>query len=220
MSTSLVAELASRVQRMEGRAPDAHRALPIASVLQPVLPSGLMAGSCYAVRSSLGLAMGLIAEASDSGEWCGVVGIPHFGAEAAATMGVDLSRILLVPEPKEDWLTVVATLVEVVPMVLVRPPSHLAPKELNRLESRIRQQGSVLIAAVEGEQRWPRAAATIDVCSSRWSGIESGRGMLSERELTVRVSERWGQSREVSLIQRQGTFVEVATSSPRLRAVG
>lgn len=214
----MVAELASRVQEMEGRIPGAGSALPVASALRPLLPQGLLAGS-YAVQGSLGLATALLAEVSAGGEWCGVVGIPEFGAEAAALLGVDLTRTLLVPDPQQEWLTVVATLVEVMPIVLARPPGRLAPKDLARLEARIRAQGSVLVALVDRGVRWPRAAASLDVGPSEWSGIASGRGVLTEREVPVRVTDRWGQNRAVRLRQRGGLFVEARAESA-LRAVG
>ncbi|WP_432559544.1 hypothetical protein [Granulicoccus sp. GXG6511] len=217
MSNSLLAELAARVESMEGRT--SGPSLPLAPVLRPLLPRGLQAGCCYGVSGSLGLATALVAEASARGEWCALVGVPEFGAEAAAHLGFDLTRVVLVPDPRDAWLTVVATLIEVLPIVLVRPPARLAPKELARLESRLRRQGTVLVAVTEGAHRWPRAAATLEAGPSAWSGLASGRGHLSERELSVRVTERRGRETEVRLIQRRGAFVDATAVGAPIRAV-
>lgn len=217
---SLVDQLASRVRTMEGRTPGAWSALPVSPTLASLLPQGLRIGNCYAVRGSLSLAVALLAEASASGRWCGVIGIPEFGAEAAATLGVDLSRLLLVPDPQQEWLTVVATMVEVLPLVLVRAPAHVPPKDLGRLEARIRRQGCVLVVLVEHNRRWPRATVNLEAGRSEWFGIASGRGVLSEREMVVRVTDRSGQGREVRLRQRNGAYVAAAPAQAALRRVG
>ncbi|MDO5498703.1 MAG: hypothetical protein Q4F67_03370 [Propionibacteriaceae bacterium] len=220
MSTSVLEELASRVRAMEGRTPDARAVLPVLPALKPLLPRGLQGGSCYVVGGSLGVATALLAEASAAGEWSAVVGVPEFGAEAAAAQGVDLARTLLVPDPRDEWLTVVATLVDVLPIVLARPPGRLAPKEITRLEARVRDQSCVFVVLQDGPVRWPRAAAALEVGPSQWSGLAAGRGVLAERRLPVRLTERSGRAREIVLHQRAGSFVCAAESAPRLRAVG
>lgn len=219
MTSSVVAELASRVRSMEGLNPGVRPALPVAAALEPLLPQGLLAGCCYGVHGSLGLATALLAGASAAGEWCGLVGVPEFGAEAATALGIDLSRTLLVPDPKAEWLTAVATLVEVLPVVLARPPAQLSSSDTSRLEARIRRQGSVLVVVLAESRRWPRAAASLTAGPSEWSGIGAGRGALSERRFTVQVTERSGHTREIRLCQRNGAF-EVASLPQPMRAVG
>lgn len=195
-------------------------ALPVLRTLEPLLPQGLQTGSCYTVRGSLGLALALIAEASAGGRWCGVVGVPEFGAEAAVTLGVDLSRLLLVPDPRQEWLTAVATLVEVLPLVLARAPAHVPPKEVTRLEARLRRQGCVLIVLAEDGHRWPRSAATLDAVRSEWSGLAAGRGALTERDVVVRVTDRARQRREVRLRQRGGVYVAATPVLTALERAG
>jgi hypothetical protein len=217
---SVVDELTSRVRTMEGRTEGAWAALPVLPTIAPLLPLGLQTGACYGVRGSLGLALALIAEASAGGRWCGVVGIPEFGAEAAATLGVDLSRLLLVPDPRQEWLTAVATLVEVLPLVLARAPAHLAPGAVNRLESRLRRQGCVLVVLLDEGRHWPRTAVTLEAVRSEWSGISAGRGALAERELVVRVTDRSMHQREVRMHQRGGVYVAAAPVQPALERAG
>ena len=84
-------QLRARMAAMEG----GPARLPV-----PVLPalSGLVSlrtGGSYAVDSA-SLALALVAGASASGEWLGFAGWPDFGAEAAAALGVDLTRTVLV----------------------------------------------------------------------------------------------------------------------------
>lgn len=220
MSTSVLDELASRVRAMEGRTPDARCVLPVLPALRPLLPQGLQGGGCYGVTGSLGLAVALLAEASAAGEWSAVVGVPDLGAEAAAALGVDLSRTLLVPDPRGEWFTVVATLVDVLPIVLARTPARLAPREIARLEARVRDQSCVFVVLQDGALRWPRVTASIDVGASEWSGISSGRGTLDARRVHVRVRERSGRSRELVVQQRAGSYVAATETVAPLRAVG
>lgn len=205
---------------MEGKTRNAWDALPVSPGLAPLLPQGLQTGNCYSVRGSLGLALALMAEASAGGRWCGVVAVPELGAEAAAALGIDLSRLLLVPDPQQEWLTAVATLVEVLPLVLARAPAHVPAKEISRLEARLRRQGGVLVVLVEESRRWPRVAANLEAGRSEWSGIAAGRGILVERELAVRVTERSGQQREVQVHQRDGGYVAAVPMLPALGRVG
>src|SRR6187455_963660 len=80
----------------------------------------LRAGASYSVDSAT-LALALMAGPSRAGGWCAVVGVLDFGAEAAAALGVDLDRTVLVPDPGEQWLEVTAALVDVATVVLVQP---------------------------------------------------------------------------------------------------
>jgi hypothetical protein len=129
----------------------------------------------------------LLAGPSAAGAWVGVVGIPEFGVEAAAGLGVALERLVLVPDPGEHWLAVTAQLTEVLPVVLVRPPARGAtPAETARLASRLRQRSSTLLVAGE----WPGAEAVLETSGGSWTGIGPGWGYLAGRELDVVVSSR------------------------------
>lgn len=142
----------------------------------------LYAGASYCV-DGLGLAMTLLAGPSRAGEWCAVVGIPDFGAEAAAEVGVDLDRTVLVPEPGEMWLEVTAALVDVAPVVLLRPGGRVAASVAERLGARLRKRSAVLL--VQGD--WPRSEARLGVDEPAWSGLGRGHGHLRSRRLAVTV---------------------------------
>ncbi|MST34224.1 hypothetical protein GHK86_16030, partial [Acidimicrobiaceae bacterium USS-CC1] len=49
------------------------------------------------------LALTLAAGPSRAGSWVAAVGVPCLGARAAAELGVDLDRLVLVPEAGEQW---------------------------------------------------------------------------------------------------------------------
>jgi hypothetical protein len=103
-------ELQGRIKRMQGTRLDT-RSLPTAPELSRLLPGGaLQAGGSYSVLGSTALAMSLMAGPSAAGTWCAVIGLPAFGIEAAASSGIDLERLVLVPRPGPDWLTVTAAM--------------------------------------------------------------------------------------------------------------
>ena len=181
-----VLRLRAQLERAQGRKLDAP-VLPAHPALASLLPGGgLRPGAAYSVSSSASLLLALLAPLSQSGSWCAVVGMPHFGAEAAESMGVELARLVLIPDPGERWLAVTATVAEVLPVVAVRPPRRAGDAEVSRFAARLRDRGTVLL--VQGP--WPQAEATIGVGESRWSGLGRGHGYLSGREVTVTVTSR------------------------------
>lgn len=175
---SVVEQLRERVAAMEQRpAREVVATLPgLADLVQ------LHAGATYGVDSAA-LALALAAGASRAGEWVGFAGWPDFGVEAAAGLGIELSRTVLVPDPGEHWLEVTAALVDVLRVVVLRPPSSVAARAAEVLDSRLRTRSSVLV--VWGD--WPRCEARVSLEHSRWSGPDSGRGWLHERAARVAV---------------------------------
>jgi hypothetical protein len=175
---SVVEQLRERVAAMERRpAGEPVATLPGLADLVP-----LHAGSTYAVDSA-SLALALAAGASQAGEWVGFAGCADFGAEAAAELGIELSRTVLVPEPGEHWLEVTAALVDVLRVVVLRPPASVDERTAGILDSRLRTRSAVLV--VHGH--WPRATARIGVEESSWTGPGSGAGELQERHARVAV---------------------------------
>lgn len=164
-------------------------ALPTPPELRDLLPGGaLRRGSATIVSGSLQLSLALISAASASGAWCGAIGLPELGAEAAAELGVALDRFVLVPDPGPHSISIAGTLSEVLTVLLLRPSSQVRAPDAERLAARLRDHGAALV--VLGQ--WPKAESTLRVTNSRWGGLGRGHGMLLTHELTVRSDDRRG----------------------------
>ena len=173
---SVVEQLRERVAAMEHK--PASQPVPTLAGLADLVP--LHAGATYAVDTA-SLALALAAGASRAGEWVGFAGCADFGAEAAADLGIELSRTVVVPDPGEHWLEVTAALVDVLRVVVLRPPVSVDARTAGVLDSRLRTRSSVLL--VHGD--WPRVEARLSVEESAWSGPASGAGQLLERRARV-----------------------------------
>jgi hypothetical protein len=200
-----IRELKSRIAGME-RTKLATRALPTLPAFASLLPGGaLQAGSAYSVAGSMTLVMGLLSAASADGAWCGVVGVPEFGAEAAARFGIELGRLVLVREPGAAWLPVTAALADALTIVVVRASGRAGEQAVSdtdaaKLAARLRQRGAVLISLLpEGAPAWPGSETTLAVTESRWVGIGRGHGYPRERLVTVRSEVRGGRPRVARL---------------------
>jgi hypothetical protein len=183
----LRAELAARptTAGVAGRAVPTVPALPAFAGLLP--DGGLRRGASYAVAGSTTLTLALIAGASKAGSWCGLVGFSHLGAEAATGLGVDLGRLVLVPSPGRKWLGVVAALVDVLDVVVVRPPGSAPDGEVRRLAARVRERGAVLVVQ---DADWSGSELGLSIISSTWHGLGAGHGHLSAREVTIQATGR------------------------------
>jgi hypothetical protein len=215
-----IRELRSRISGME-RTKLATRALPTLPAFRSLLPGGsLQAGSAYSVTGSMTLTMGLMAAASADGSWCGVVGAPEFGVEAAAHLGIRLGRLVLVREPGRAWLSVAAALADALTVVVVRPSERVSDTDAAKLAARLRQRGSVLIALQpDGASAWPGSETTLRVTESRWLGIGHGHGYPRERLVTVRSEVRSGRPR-VAQLRLPGDYdreAQPAAAVPALR---
>jgi hypothetical protein len=189
-----ITTLRSRIADMEDVRVDTT-GLPTADVLAPLLPGGaIRPGGTYAVHDSVLLATTMLQAASASGAWCAVVGVPSFGVESAEALGIDLERLVLVPDPGDQWLGVTAALADVASIVLTRPLGRVAPGDVSRLSARLRQRGAALVSLGS----WPGADASLRVTGATWSGIGAGHGYLAERRATVTVNGRAGAVRPTS----------------------
>jgi hypothetical protein len=205
-----VLRLKAQLERVQGRRLDAPM-LPTHPAFASLLPGGgLRPGAAYSLGSSASLLLALMARPSQDGSWCAVVGMPELGAEAAESLGVDLARLVFVPDPGPRWLAVTATIAEVAPVVAVRPPTRVADGQVARLAARLRDRGTVLL--VQGA--WPQAEATLDVGDPQWSGVGRGHGYLAGREVTVTAaSRRWPRARRERMLL-PGADGQVALVTP------
>jgi hypothetical protein len=176
----------------------------------------LRTGGAYQVdRASLAIAM--LAAPSAEGCWTAVVGAADFGIEAAAEMGVDLTRTILVPDPGDQWLEATAALVDVVSVVLLRPPSAVPARSVSKIAARLRKRSSALV--VWGE--WPGAEARLSVLESTWTGAEEGHGRLRSRRVVLGVQHGSAPVRRAELWFPSASILTIGPEAEeRARAVG
>lgn len=191
----LKTELQSKINSMQSSRLSS-RCLPTVPVLARILPGGgLQAGAAYTVSNSTTLAMAMLAGPSGAGAWCSVIGIPTFSVEAAAGFGIALDKLVLVPHPGDQWLTVTAAMVDVVSVVLTQAPRQVSPSDASRLMARLRQRGATLVTMGP----WPHSEATLSVTGSNWQGLGSGTGHLRSRRMRITASASTGRSRTADL---------------------
>lgn len=214
-TSATVQQLRDRIRGMQDGVPR----VPIAT--HPALADlvQLRTGGSYEVDSA-SLAMALLAAPSQAGAWSAVVGAGDFGVEAAAEMGVDLTRTVLVPDPGELWLEVTAALVDVVTMVVLRAPVGVSERVAGRIGARLRKRSSALVSWGP----WPGSEASLSLRASTWSGAEHGHGRLRSRRVVVDVRRGSAPPRSAELwLPGQGepiSRVEVsAAGAPREEAL-
>lgn len=183
-----------------------ERLLPVLAALSGLLPGGGVArGSVVATGgvAPVMLALALVVEASRAGSWVAVVGMGELGLVAAAELGVDLERLVLIDQPDASrWAPVAATLVEAFDVVLARPRHRVRPGDARRLQARAREQGSalVLVGPSPSDRQvtpsWPETAdMTLQATGAVWSGLGEGYGHLRSRQVIVTLSGRRGADR-------------------------
>ncbi|CAM3443047.1 hypothetical protein NODU109028_17185 [Nocardioides dubius] len=178
----------------------------------------LYPGASYRTDSAtLGLA--LLAGPSREGQWVAAIGVDDFGAEAAAELGIDLSRTLLVPDPGGHWPEVTAALLDVTSVLLLRPPAQVDAHTASRISARLRKRSAALV--VQGP--WPQCEAYLSVERQQWQGVGHGEGHLRSRRLMLDVRRGSGPGRTTTL-SLPGTPLEAApltaVARPILREVG
>src|SRR5580693_920741 len=149
--------------------------LPVLPALRELLPrGGLARGSVVTVAEFGLLILALAAGASADGAWCGIAGVPEAGVLAAAGLGLDAERTLLVPDPGHAWPQVVASLLDGCELVVLRPPAQASGQVRQRLEATLRRGRGVLL--VVGD--WPGAQVRLRVITQGWTGLGDGHGRL------------------------------------------
>ena len=161
--------------------------LPVRPDLAQVLPDGgLRPGSTLSVLGSTSLLLHLAAEVSAAGAWVAAVGFPALGAVAAAEIGIDLERFVVVPDPGGQWANVASILLDGADLILLQPPAQANPVDVRRLTARARERRAVLLCAGE----WQGADLRVVATSTQWDGLGVGHGHLATQEIAVSVHGR------------------------------
>lgn len=186
-----VRELQARIREMQSTRLST-KTIATHPMFSGILPDGMLqAGAAYSVLGSMTLAMAMLSAPSAAGSWCAVVGVPEFGAQAAAAYGIALDRLVLVPEPGDQWLAVTAALLDVLPLVVLKPSGRIGDADAGRLAARLRKREAALIALGD----WPGSEAKLEIVRSEWEGIGAGHGILRRRRVEVAVESRGMRTR-------------------------
>nr|WP_221584525.1 hypothetical protein [Microbacterium sp. G2-8] len=217
---AMVSRLRAQISQMQRRTAQVD-ALPVHDALAPLFPEGgLRPGASYALSDSAGLLLALLGASSQDGSWCSIVGMPDLSAEAAEAYGIDLARLVLIPQPGERWLQAASSAVEVFPLVAVRPHRATTSAEVARLEARLRDRGSALLVV----GAWSGADLSLTMSAPEWSGIGQGHGLISSRAVSVAAAgRRMPRSRTVRVLLPGPSGgverLETRAHRPHLRAV-
>ena len=177
-----VETLRERIRRLESPHID-QPTLPVLPALEDLFPErGLRRGVVYDLSEGRSLLWSVLSGPSRNGHWIGIVGMNHLGMQAAADAGVDLDRLVLVPEPGRHWWSVAAELADALPLVVLNPLGPLpGPQQRDRLQARLRERGSTLL--LRGQ--WVGSEGRLAVAHRQWMGVGSGHGVFVEQHLTL-----------------------------------
>lgn len=190
-----------------------ERLLPVVDALVPLmaapeesahLPVGLTRGQTVLCTGSAAVscALGLVAGVTQAGSWAAIVAMPSIGIQAAATMGVALSRTVFVADPesskgspRDGIEAVLSTLVDGMDLVVVpqRIATSLSTSLVRRLRSRMQSRGAVLVLVADTAAGDP-GSTSVDIRFTartvRWDGLGEGHGHLRRRLVSVEMDGR------------------------------
>ncbi len=185
--------LTDAAQRVAPTTLAVERRLEVSPALGHVLPDGLQRGSVVAVRGpgAGSLALAVAAGPVASGSWLATVGCEELGLVAAEQAGVALHRMVKVDQPpRSSWGAVLAALVDAFDLILVSSTHRARARDSQRLRSRARERGSVV---VDAGGVWPEVPdLVLEITQQRWSGLGDGHGVLTQRRVQVEVTGRRG----------------------------
>lgn len=143
--------------------------------LVSVLRGGLPRGAISSITHPGAVLSALIAAATESGSHAAIVGMPDLGLLSVAEQGGALDRIICVPDPGENALEVISLLADGVDLLVVELPQPPSPSRLRRIQTRLRSNGTALVAV---GQAWPNSVLRIASRVERVSGLGNGRGRI------------------------------------------
>ncbi|MFJ1936835.1 hypothetical protein ACIOGZ_29775 [Kitasatospora sp. NPDC088160] len=166
--------------------------VPVLPALRDLLPErGLRPGAVVSVTGGTALVLALAAAATSEGTWAGAVGIDDLGTLAAAELGVDLRRLIVIEAPRERQAEVALAMADGVGLLLLGGAAPTAAAR-ERLANVARRSGCAVVVAGE----WPGARVRLRVVARHWEGLGAGRGRLRARRLVVETGGRGAAARE------------------------
>ncbi len=157
-------------------------AFAVPAALTGVLPHGLARGAVCSVTGSTTVLLALAAQVSAQDGWVAFVGTPDINFVAALELGMNLDRVVLVPDLAGSAPEAMATLIDGMDLVVVGAALGLTAGQQSRLAARARERGTTLLVA----GTWPRAQVHLFGRPGRWQGAHQGLGRLTTCQYHVR----------------------------------
>ena len=190
--------------------------------LGALFPEGRLApGSVTSIIGSTALTFAAAALSAGADGWTAMVAMPAASPLAAAEAGLDLSRVVWIPDAGLQAASVVGALVDGFGCVIVGPNIALAPSDRRRLVHRVRERDAALVSTAA----WDGARLSLVVSGRSWRRVGDDYGRIVNQELTVeRTGRGSGGARRsfvVDLPAVPGDFcVREVGVERRLRSVG
>ena len=177
---------------------DPYRVVELSGQLAGVIPiGGLPKNSVSHCSDCPALVSELIAQISAQGKTVAIVNWSDLSLAQVAESG-DLSKIITVPNPGGEWITVLGVLAEGVDVLIYRSPrTHtLSPTQARPLLAKIRR-GRAAVLTVGAQV--PSPALTINAQVTGFSGIGCGTGRIRNAEIAVSSYSKTHRNRPVVL---------------------
>lgn len=196
---------------------DPYRVVELSGRLAGAIPiGGLPKNSVSHCSDCPALVSELIAQISAQGKTIAIVNWSDLSLAQVAESG-DLSKIITVPNPGGEWITVLGVLAEGIDVLIYRSPrTHtLSPTQARPLLAKVRKgRAAVLTVGVQV----PSPALTINAQVTGFSGIGCGAGRIRNTEIAVSSYSKTHRNGPVVLTCGARSSAESA-SAESLRAV-
>lgn len=196
---------------------DPYRVVELSGRLAGAIPiGGLPKNSVSHCSDCPALVSELIAQISAQGKTIAIVNWSDLSLAQVAESG-DLSKIITVPNPSGEWITVLGVLAEGVDVLIYRSPrTHtLSPTQARPLLAKVRK-GRAAVLTIGAQV--PSPALTINAQVTGFSGIGCGAGRIRNTEIAVSSYSKTHRNGPVVLTCGARSSAESA-SAESLRAV-
>ncbi len=131
--------------------------------------------------------------------WSALVGFENLGFLAAFEKGVDLAKVVSVPDPGRDLAQVVAVLMEAFSVVAIANPGSISSSQARNLISRARSNKSIMAVVQQSFNIYTARSKglwlgshdyVISSSISGFSGLSKGSGFIKERCLSLSLGSR------------------------------
>ncbi|CAG7642658.1 hypothetical protein SIM91_02345 [Rhodococcus opacus] len=195
------------------------RTLPVPSPIAELLPRrGLARGTVASVAGTSSVLVGLLASVTAAGSHAAVIGMPDLSLLDAVEQGADLSRIAIVPAPKDSAVEVAAILLDGVDLVILGlSGAAVTPSRARAVVARARSKGAVLLVT---EGRWDGVDLRIESRVAGYSGLGEGHGRVTGIQLDVAAAGKGFQRRTQRMEIRSDSGSVAWRTVPEVQATG